>query len=446
MLHLAVPYLKALVQHSPALHFEAHVAVRISRALRTIMRNPALASNIDYIEHNFTECGDEFDKQHSAYKAYYTSAEWKDHRVQLKSTASSTWAGDDLKTWEKQLNRYPEVAQLALLLALAPNVTHIYIDIMPESVLAFIGPLSNGMRSAVSQNVTHSDLARLNKVCVHSTLIDDKVRSAPSWFSAFASFLQKLPSLRHYSHGDLDVCETLEEAIPAGFSLPEVEVLHVHEYWMNSDLTAAIISACGPLKTMTVWPEHSFDRAYFADIHPPLLAKKITLQYLKLDLGETYYWDPTTDLLGASFSKFKCLTELSIPEIVLVGMPDDWTQTSTRYKWTSAPPAQRLSTMLPPSLEVLHLNGTETILSDNTNFLWDFIDDLTQLPRLRVIGNDYSDQGPFDKLFEEFSKHGIESTMTASYTDEWTRNVALWWSKSPCVLTTILLLAVLASI
>jgi hypothetical protein len=334
----------------------------------------------------------------------------------MNSTASSTWAGEDLKMWKKQLKRYPEVAQLALLLALAPNVTHIYIDIMPEAVLAFIGPLSNGMRSTVGQNVTHSELARLKKVCARSTLIS--ARSNPPWFSAFAGVLQKLPSLRYYSHGDLDLCETLEEAIPAGFSLPKVEVLHLHEYWMNSDLTAAIISACGPLKTLTVWPEHSFDRAYFANIHPALLAKKNTLQYLKLDLGETYYWDPTTDLLGASFSKFKRLTELSIPEIVLVGMPDDWTQTSTRYKWTSALPAQRLSTMLPPTLEVLHLNGTETILSDNNNFLWDFIDDLPQLPRLRMIGNEYSDQGPFDKLSEEFSKHGIESTMTVSYTDE----------------------------
>jgi hypothetical protein len=124
--NIARPFIYGDLVTSESGRFEAHVAVRISRALRTIMRNPALASNIDYIEHNFTECGDEFDKQHSAYKAYYTSAEWKDHRVQLKSTASSTWAGDDLKTWEKQLNRYPEVAQLALLLALAPNVTHIH--------------------------------------------------------------------------------------------------------------------------------------------------------------------------------------------------------------------------------------------------------------------------------------------------------------------------------
>jgi ABC-type transport system involved in cytochrome bd biosynthesis fused ATPase/permease subunit len=64
--------------------------------------------------------------------------------------------------------------------------------------------------------------------------------------------------------------------------------------------------------------------------------------------------------------------------------------------------------MLPSSLEMLCITNEFTSLSDDTEFLRDFVDDLAQLPLLRLFRVTFGREDRFTKLSTEFSKHGVE--------------------------------------
>lgn len=111
---------------------------------------------------------------------------------------------------------------------------------------------------------------------------------------------------------------------------------------------------------------------------------------------------------GLSFTKFTSLRSLRIADIILMGFPDGSLSSRPRYKWTTFKPRHSLSSLLPPSIEALYLNGELTRLSDDTGFLRDFAKDVAQFPLLRKMGTEGWGRGSFEKVTVELSKHNIE--------------------------------------
>jgi hypothetical protein len=95
--------------------------------------------------------------------------------------------------------------------------------------------------------------------------------------------------------------------------------------------------------------------------------------------------------------------------MVLIGIADGFDPgENQRYSWGYSKPRYRLSSILLSSIESLCIDNKFTSLSDNTQFLWDFIHDLAQLSLLRVFGCSFGFENLFTKLSAEFPKHGIE--------------------------------------
>ena len=377
--------------------------VRISQALRTLMRKPKLAYNIVYVEHMLPDCDSDECRKGCAHKSYYGSQDWKNHCASMEPVACSVWTDPDLDKWKTLLNLYPEMAQLALLLRLAPSITHIYADLFFHGTLAFVSLLAaHGKANGDHRGHDHG-FKRLEKVCICSKTDYESARPPIPWFSEFAAFLQSLP-LRHYAHDEGMI--GFRSPMTAGFELQRVETLHLHEFCDDFILAATIIKACGMLKTLTFWPTQDYDDPDFSTIYPALLAKKDTLEHVELSVDQLS--SDHIPLMG-SFANFQRLKYLRIPDLVLMDKPYGYSvELIPWYEWTTFQPWHRLSTLLPASLEFLYLDGEMTHLSDKADFLWDFVNDLPQLRRLRLFGTRSMYQGPFNRLSEEFAKRGIE--------------------------------------
>jgi hypothetical protein len=193
----------------------ARFAHRISRLLRITMERPALAAKIQSVEHDLIECGYKFKKSDAMFRSFYDSTEWNEHSARMHTAAEETWTGDILKVWKRQLRRNPELAQFGLLLRLCPNITNFHTQMLHEGASAFSTLLASDTKTDAIQHRSQSAFGKLEKVSIQSVAKRDDIDGHSQWFSQFASFLQGLPSLRHYSHDFFDLYESLHSAIPA---------------------------------------------------------------------------------------------------------------------------------------------------------------------------------------------------------------------------------------
>jgi hypothetical protein len=293
----------------------------------------------------------------------------------LHVAADGIWTGQQPQTWKQQLKEYPELAQLTLLLRLTTNITHIHMDMFNEGIPAFSTLLIADVKTRPSHDSYRSAFGKLKSICIQSMMLRDDLRVDLRWIFSLTSCLMGLPALHYYSHGGLEFGEPLHLAIPAAFSLPNVSVLHLQDIWIDYDVAAAIISACGPLKTLILSPAGSYDRTDSGVIYPAL-ASKDTLEHLDIFLGYELETSTYRSSHGNSFHSFKRLKELKISEVALLVYPDNYGTDAPPCDWTTYRPSQRVSALLPQSLELLHIDGDAASLSENTGFLWDFIDDL----------------------------------------------------------------------
>jgi hypothetical protein len=193
---------------------------------------------------------------------------------------------------------------------------------------------------------------------------------------------------------------------------------------MRLDLVVKMIDACGKLKRLTL---HLYGYSHGFDLNTldsAFLSKKDTLEHIEMVIEQSSSGGGIVPL--SSLAGLRCLKPLHIPEVILLGVPDDYftappqmffdsaTDTWERgtYEWTTFRPPHRLSALLPISIEVLYVDGIATHLSDNSGLLWDFIDDLVLLPQLRAFGTRSDRQGPFDGLFKEFASRGVDFRTT----------------------------------
>jgi hypothetical protein len=148
-----------------------------------------------------------------------------------------------------------------------------------------------------------------------------------------------------------------------------------------------MIQTCDKLKTFQLILEKIGDHISFDSLYNASTTRRQTLEHVKL-------WGvldllPSMVHLGGAFTHFTILRSLEIDDMVLMGIPDDLDPQNLHegwYFWTNVKPRRRLASMLPPTLESVYLNSQFAILCDHTEFLWDFVDDLAQVPLLRIFG------------------------------------------------------------
>jgi hypothetical protein len=381
--------------------------------LRTVLQNPVRGQQIRYVEHklverSYTECCHSYDL-----KQYHETSIWAEHHELVQSVASKLWDGRRLQTWENLLRAYPNLAQLILLLRYSPNVTHICINMTKEALDWGFDLLCMGTCTQDPSNDNY-ELSRLEKVCVYSMEgWDYRGRSdiRPSISEGFYSFLQQLPSLRHYAH-TYARGHFCAPPLPSHiYYLRKLEVLDIQETDQATNVVISLVNACHNLKTLKFGSTGLYDRIRFDDLHAAMSNRSKTLEHITIPQSRWSIWTP----LRGSFSQFTNLRSLDVGDIVLLDIPDGWNTEPGQnrlYSWTSFKPRHSLSSLLPSSLESLYLNREFAILSDETEFLWDFVHDLPQFPLLRVFGCRNGSPEDFVKLSAALAKCGVDFKTT----------------------------------
>jgi hypothetical protein len=173
----------------------------------------------------------------------------------------------------------------------------------------------------------------------------------------------------------------------------------------------SLVNACHNLKTLKFGSTGLYDRIRFDDLHAAMSNRSKTLEHITIPQSRWSIWTP----LRGSFSRFTNLRSLDVGDMVLLDIPDRWNTEPGQnrlYSWTSFKPRHSLSSLLPSSLESLYLNREFAILSDETEFLWDFVHDLPQFPLLRVFGCRNGSPEDFVKLSAALAKCGVDFKTT----------------------------------
>jgi hypothetical protein len=383
---------------------------KISLFLRTVLRNPMRGQQIRYIERKLVEC--------SSLTCYsicdHETSICAEHNELIQSVASKLWDGRKLRTWEKLLRAYPNLAQLILLLRCSPNVTHIYIDMTNTALDLCFDLLCMGTCTQDPSFVNY-ELSRLEKICIYSREgCDYRGRSdiEPSISEGFHSFLQQLPSLRHYAHTYTYEHFREPPLPPHIYHLPKLEVLDFQGNSSAINVAIPLVNACHNLKTLKFGSTGMYDEIRFDNLHAAMLRRSKTLEHVTLSIESMWsIWTPLRD----SFSHFTNLRSLDVGDMILLGIPDGWDTESglgELYSWTNFQPRHRLSSLLPSSLESLYLNREFAILSDETELLWDFVHNLAQFSLLRVFGCRNGSPGDFVKSSAAFAECGVEFKAT----------------------------------
>ncbi|KAH7091929.1 hypothetical protein FB567DRAFT_613641 [Paraphoma chrysanthemicola] len=406
---IATPFLYSDIIVATNQQFEPR---RILQIIRTLSDNPPLARHVNYIEHTIITCKEGFSsKFYQGYERekYYSSADWDLGRRTLKFAASRVWTGTYHKLWTSVLEAYPEMALVALLLRLTPCVSHVYLDLFSHGSSEFWQLLSSDDNTDGNHGFTNSFFGQLKRIYANfqrEAQRTTRARALPS-FARFTQFLQSLPELHFLSHSGNNMNEMTDGFLPDRLSLKFVKILILDTCSIPFDEISTIIKACDGLQEFMLDLDHDQSDVYFSTIHSALYMKRETLKHIGLYID--MHPDGDFEPFAGSFAEFEKLQTLSISALVLMGIPDDFNDnTSSDYSWTTSRPSHRMSALLPSSLERLSLHSEIMAdLSDDTAFLWDFIDDLDQLPQLGWAEIWSLQNSHYEKLSHAFEKHDV---------------------------------------
>ena len=382
---------------------------RLSALLEIVIHKPELGGHIHYLKHNL--------EAFSSAERDDEDSQWQKQRTEFQLAAAEFWAGEDLENWNKDLMVIPVQAQLTLLLLLAPNITSMHIELFTHATTHFQSLLGfgDGLKSSSPSRI-HA-FARLERmyICCGPAYVNEDMpqgQQAAQWYHHFFSFVQRMGALRNLVLEEPpDPSQHLVD-LPATIDLQKLESLHLLHCDLSVSALSTILSLCGHLTGFTYWPSVARHTLDFAVLFSGLSKNKNTLEELQISVGSIFNGVLAKNPIG-SFADFERLKLLRLPEVALMGAPHDYEQ-GDDYEWTIYKPVFRMSQHLPISLEILLLSAEFTIISDNTAFLWDFVEDLSRFPNLRTcqLANYVRDGSNLDAAIE---KHGLNSEPSLSF-------------------------------
>ena len=369
---------------------------RVTLLLQTITDRPALAQHLHYIR--FEANADE--------KSYlkYISNDRKALKHQgdplaafpaIRAHASRIWTGQYLEAWNAHFNEVPEQALLALLIALAPNVSHLTLTICTPShesrmnyegskFFTLIGiPMRKDRPNALS--TTLCTLQKLQTLCLATSepmSIGEEARIHT--YSDLVTSLQHLPALRHLQNHT--PCNAPSEIISA--SLPNLQTLQLDSCAISLAQITATIEGCHGLRKISCSWGH-YDWVDLEDVdwirfRASLHKHKDTLECLTLLSGHNAR---RRSEQIATFTDLTSLRHLQISAPWLVSSPMDDQRRWLRKRWADQRPKLRISECLPPSIRSLAISGDYVEFDDESLVLWDLAQDLESgaLPLLKSL-------------------------------------------------------------
>lgn len=166
--------------------------------------------------------------------------------------------------------------------------------------------------------------------------------------------------------------------------------------------------ACVNLNAFSFWPNEDYTADLpYSVLHSALLFRKDTLE--QIEITRELYDKPSTAAFGGSFAAFPCLRYLYIEDVLMLGAPPGWT-TDWRpsHEWTTFKPARDLVDLLPLSLETIHLIAQTNRISDKTDLLRNFPNQVSKLPFLRAMKISESGEESFGELSRNLSERGVK--------------------------------------
>ncbi|KAH4215782.1 hypothetical protein HBI52_229310 [Parastagonospora nodorum] len=385
-----------------------------------VVRSPSLGQHLRYVNFSF-ESSDMLE----LCRTYLRRERWSSHRKAMKRLASQIWGATQLQVWIQLCEMRPEQAQSVLLAAMAPNITHVVIDVYENtlstnlSLLGIDNPLCEKPPSRVH------DFSRLERLIL--TMRGDwfDKQRKPDYESPFLPatpvrhLLPQLTNLRHFQQILAPSPGIYDSVLHPHIVMAKLETLNLHMCNVSLKLIAATLESCPNLKNFLLSPSEAEEFFDFRILYSALRKSLGTLENVSISVGESYLGDVHQDPLG-TFSDFLLLKRLRVPDIVMMGKPEGYDLEGPDYDWSDFCPQSSLIDLLPPYLECLFLASEFVGLSDRTEFLWEFVRNLDQLSRLRSFGSVGSRNGSFDRLSEELASRGVQFTESDfAFSGEW---------------------------
>jgi hypothetical protein len=403
--------------------------IRLSLLLRTILCQPHLAQQIKYVQlpDYTTRFGD------GDVDAYMSnnpdSADWEGLFLSMTQAAAIYWGpprSQLLTTWLSQLQILPELAESALLVALAPNISYLKLGPLCETQPALLKFLGLDMTLSGLDRPT-CRFHKLRKLKRFTLMI--RSENLYKWTNGDdydtdprdLEVMRKLPA-------PLDLCIIgggLYDYSIIGFrpseSFPNLSSIS----FKDTDMTAAeVVHAVRGCNSLTrfeiVWDFSNGPYSLnMSEIASELQTMKETLQYLNL----TVNLRAGTPRPQFDFSAFHRLRTLIVPQMMLFGS-DDCARDVIEF-WTDDRPEVPIGQCLPASLTTLHVVDAHAMcMSDDSVVWWDFARDLHKLPSWKFVtvdlrklaslesvfvdlDDDRECEHDWTKLIEQFAENGV---------------------------------------
>lgn len=417
---------------------------RLTKLLRTILRQRHLAQHIKYVEISaFMEGYDPYeffgDEEADRLSLYMDTTleqrKWEKTFSRMIVPAARVWgpvSSNLLATWLEQVRLFPELALFALLVTLAPNISHIKLGTIWEAlsiILKLIG-LHHTASSLDRPTPSFHKLRKLERLSLvflgedmHLSHGDNR---ASPWMVDILKNLPVVPDVSLIGPYFADFIEDPESGLPISDYFPKISRLSMQDTVLDGKEIATILKGCSLTHLEVAW-RHEFDdldtSGSPASI-PTLIselqdrAAMLTSLDLQASMGDCD-WDET--IPQVDFSAFTSLANLVTPQITLFGSDDD---AGKRIEfWREEKPVQRLSKCLPPNLVTLRTVFQEHVgMSDDSAAWWDFAGDLDKLPRLERVE---VEEG---RLWTDFNFEGGDLPWK-DHTLDWTKLTAAFRDK-----------------
>jgi hypothetical protein len=280
-------------------------------------------------------------------------------RSQLPTVAAEVWNASTAALWVEDLKKEPKKAQLTLLLALTPNLSHLQLG-------TYNGTLQKVLGLDFAANIPgfhgYKKLERLDIGTEPKRILE------PESYSQCISTFRHLPALRHYR------CLYLRKVGGSrvemtGHGLQNLQTLHLCDVRLSIQEITKSVWFCKSLKEFrfrALGPYHFFTH-YFDDLCCALAQSKDSLEYLCVQFGRGLLnsrlaWEGYTPARGV-FKQFLNLRTLLVPVIALLGAPTYDPLQGLEATWQHFKFNEDISECLPVSLSFLGLEDTNARFS-----------------------------------------------------------------------------------
>jgi len=205
-----------------------------------IVRRPSLGQHLRYVNHSVNTV-----VEPEPCRTYALDERWSSHRKAMKRLASRIWGATQLQVWTELFVLRPEQAQFVLLLALAPNVTHIVTDIYANALSTILSLLGLDNSPCEKQRSRIHEFSRLERIIITMGL----EWSSFSEVAPVRHFIPQIASLRHFQQNFAHLPATRDSVLRPHIVMTKLETLILHDCTKDLELVAATVGSCLNLKS-----------------------------------------------------------------------------------------------------------------------------------------------------------------------------------------------------